>query len=348
MNTQIIIASILAFVLSFAGSFLVLKLFPKWGLLDRPWKYGHQREPIPYPAGVIIPVVFCILIAIFLPFDKHLLALIAGILILTITAFIDDRKGLPAWFRLFVQLAVALGLVIAGIGIEVISNPLGGEFLLNKWEINIPINDIFYQITLPSDLFTIIWVIVMVNTLNWLDGVVGLSAGTTAAGGITLGILSLTPLVSQPEIAILAFILAFCCLGFLPFNIAPPKMLLGDSGAMPIGFILATLAIFSGGKVATALLVLALPVLDAFWVGTYRIMHGQNPLSGKDKVHLHDRLLMIGWHERSIFLLFFLTAVFLGTFSLFIATLGKGILIFCLLASFVSFRFWIERKVIKK
>ncbi len=344
---EIIFASLLAFTLSISASFLMLKFFPKWGLMDKPWKYGHKRKPIPYPAGIAMPIIFSIILLFFLPFDKHLFALVFGTLSLAIVAFVDDRKGLNPIFRLSFQVFIALVVIACGIGIEVISNPLGGHFELNQYSLDIPINSIDYQITLPSDLFTIIWIIIMINTLNWLDGVVGLSAGTSAAGGLTLGILSLTPLVNQPEIALIAFVFAFVALGFLPFNIAPPKMLLGDAGAMPLGFILAMLAIFSGGKVATAFLVLALPVLDAFWVALYRMMHGKMPWKGQDKAHLHDRLLMLNWNKRQIFFLFFLTSVFLGSTSLFLGTTGKGVVVFILLLSFFIFRFQIERKLQK-
>lgn len=340
---NIILASVSAFVLSFLLSLAVLKLFPRWGLMDNPKKYGYTRAPIPLSGGVVIPLVFALITLLFLPFEKHLFALTFGAVALAGVSFWDDRGGLSPVFRLGFQLFLALFVVVFGVGIEVISNPLGGHFDLTAYEINIPWRGIFYQITVWADLFTIIWLIAMINTLNWLDGVVGLSAGTALAGGITLGVLSLTSLVNQPEIALLSFVFSAAILGFLFFNFPPPKMLLGDAGAMPLGFILAVLAIFSGGKVATAFLVLALPLLDAFWVAFSRLVRGKKPWEGRDKAHLHDRLLLLGWSERQIFFLFFAVAVSLGVSSLLIATFGKGVMILAVLLGFLAFRFWVER-----
>jgi UDP-GlcNAc:undecaprenyl-phosphate GlcNAc-1-phosphate transferase len=346
----IILAITAAFVVSFTCSLLIVKIFPRLGLMDNPRRFGYKRRPVPLPGGIAIPLVFVLVTAIFLVADKHLLGFFLGILLLTIVSFWDDLRQISPVWRLLAQFFAGIILILSGIGIEVLSNPFGPDFDLTAWEIDaIRINGDYYQLTILSDLFTIIWVIVMVNTLNWLDGVPGLSASSGAAGGITLGILSLVvapgSVIGQEGIAIMAFIFAAVLLGFLPFNVPPIKMLLGDSGAMPIGFILGVLAIISGGKVATAFLVLALPILDAFWVGLSRFFRGQKPWEGKDKSHLHDKLMLLGWSERQILLLFFTISVFLGVSSLFLQTFGKLVLIFSLVLSFVLFRFLIERKL---
>lgn len=346
--TNIILASLLAFFLSLLTAFFIEKKFPVWGFMDKPKKYGHKRNPVPLPGGVGIPLVFCFVALLFLPFNKQIFGFVLAVLLLTIVSFWDDRKNISPFIRLGVQIFAGLILVIFGIGIEVISNPFGGYLELNNWEIDIiKWKGDYYQFTVLADLFTITWVVVMANTLNWLDGVSGLSGGTAAAGGITLGFLSLTSMVNQPEIALLSFVFACAIFAFLPFNIPPIKMLLGDAGAMPIGFILAVLAIFSGGKVATAFLVLALPILDAIWVAFYRLSKGVKPWQGRDRAHLHDKLLILGWNEKQIFLLFFLVSVFLGVSSLFLHTLSKGILIFTIFITFFVFRFWLE-KIVKK
>lgn len=344
--SNIILASLSAFSLSLLIAFFIKKQFPKWGFMDHPEKYGHKRSSVPLPGGVGMPLVFCLISLIFLPFEKHIFGFVLAVLILTAVSFWDDRKNISPFIRLGVQVFAGLILVIFGVGIEVISNPFGGYLQLNAWEIDvIKWKGDFYQFSVIADLFTIAWVVIMANTLNWLDGVPGLSAGTAAAGGITLGFLSLTSMVNQPEIALLSFVFAGAIFAFLPFNIPPIKMLLGDAGAMPLGFILAVLAIFSGGKVATAFLVLALPILDAVWVALYRLSKGVKPWQGRDKAHLHDKLLMLHWSERQIFILFFLVSVFLGVSSLFLHTLSKGILILTIAVVFIVFRFWLEKKV---
>ncbi|MCT4591844.1 MAG: undecaprenyl/decaprenyl-phosphate alpha-N-acetylglucosaminyl 1-phosphate transferase [Candidatus Gracilibacteria bacterium] len=341
----IVFASALSFTISLLGSLFVMRFFPKWRIIDNPQKYGHQRNPIPLPGSVFIIPTFVVISLIFLPFSKHLLALTLGAIIMYLVAFIDDRKGLPATFRLMIQVTLGLLVVACGIGIDVITSPIGGYLNLSKYEINIPIGDIFYQITILADLFTIIWIVLMINTLNWLDGVVGLSASSSMLSALAIGFLSISDRVNQTEMGFLSFVFAFSILGFLIFNIHPPKMLLGDTGAMPMGFTLAVLSIFSGGKIATAFITLAIPLLDAFYVISSRLLKGQKPWKGQDKAHLHDRLLILGANERHIFYGFFATSSILGIYTLFLDTLGKGILILSVFAAYFLMRFLIERKI---
>jgi len=114
---------------------------------------------------------------------------------------------------------------------------------------------------------------------------------------ITLFFLSISNLVNQPPLGIISIILAGAVLGFLVFNFHPAKIFMGTSGSMFLGFILATLAIFSGGKIATALLVMGFPVMDAIWVIAQRIKSGKSPFKG-DARHLHYRLLEKGWTRK--------------------------------------------------
>jgi len=340
VESKIILGIIISFFLSLLTSFFILKKFPQWNFLDNPKKFNFSRKPVPLPGGVGIPVIFALVAILFLPLEKHIIGFSTAVLLLTLICFLDDRKGLKPILRLILQIIIALILIASGIGIEVISNPFGGHIDLSIFKINAFYwQGDFYQITVLADLFTIAWVLILINTLNWLDGVVGLSTLSAASSGIVLGILSLTEKVNQPEIAFLSFIFAAAVFGFLPFNIPPVKMLLGDAGAMPLGLIIAVLAIFSGGKVATAFLVLALPILDAFFVIIFRLVQRKKPWEGKDQAHLHDRLLAKGWSEKQILLLFFLVAIFLGIVTLFLGTLGKTVLIILISLLFLFFRF---------
>jgi len=132
--------------------------------------------------------------------------------------------------------------------------------------------------------------------------------------------------VDQTTVATLAIIVSSMCLAFWIFDFHPAKILLGDTGSMLIGFLLAVFAIFAGGKVATAFLVLGFPILDAFWVITRRIVKGQSPMKG-DLKHLHHRLLEVGLSERKALILIYLLCAFFGGSAIFLGTTGKLYLI---------------------
>jgi UDP-N-acetylmuramyl pentapeptide phosphotransferase/UDP-N-acetylglucosamine-1-phosphate transferase len=174
-----------------------------------------------------------------------------------------------------------------------------------------------------------------VNTINFLDGLDGLAGGVSGIAFFVLFFLSLTPTVLQPETAFLCIILAGCALGFLPYNFHPAKIFMGDSGSYFLGFMLAVLAIIAGGKIATALLVLGFPILDAFWVILRRILSFHSPFIA-DKKHLHHRLLEVGLSQRqAVGLIYFLSLCF-GAVALFLQT-GKQKSIALLVLGMVMF-----------
>lgn len=322
-------ASLLIFGLSILLNFLILKFFPKWGIMDRPERYGHTRNPIPYPGGVSIVISFVLGVLFFFPLTSELVGFLAGGVLLAIVSFLDDRIGIHPLLRLGMQLLLAGILVWSGIKIVYISNPFGPTA--------------FELSPLLSTLITTAWVIGLINTTNWLDGVPGVAAGTSTVAGISLGALSLTPLVDQPDLALMCFLFAAANLGFFFFNIAPPKMLNGDTGAMFSGYVIAVLSIISGGKMATVFLVLALPLFDAATVIFHRLREKRSPLHGKDEKHLHDQLLKKGLSDRQVMLLFLSISVLFGFSAFYLKTLGK-ISLLVLIGVFVFSISWQHHK----
>lgn len=305
-----------SFCLSLLLCFATLHFFPRIGLLDRPEKYGYKRSPIPYPGGVAPICAFLVSILLFFPkLNVSLLFFCGAVSCIALVSFWDDRRHLPSAFRLLIHFCAAGMVVFSGVSIEYLGNPFGETLFLR---------DAFFWL---PEIITMLWIVGFANILNWLDGVPGLSSASAASAGSFLGWLSLTPLVSQTEIALLSFVFAASAFGFFLFNIPPPKMLLGDTGAMSYGFIIATLSVFSGGKMATILLVLAIPFFDALFVILRRLLSKKNPLQGGDELHLHDRLRKAGFSDRMILLFFFLPSVFLGWASLQLETFGKILLL---------------------
>ena len=326
---QYLVPGLSAFLLTFLVLWIGTKAYPKLGLMDRPHKYGLQRKPIPYPGGILLYLVFLALCLVFFEPTLKLIGLLLGAGILVVVSFVDDRIGLSPWVRLMNQILVAVIMVVAGIGITHISNPFGGTLRLDNVQIQIAAGTFSQTLLVFSSLFTILWIVLVVNTMNWLDGIPGLVSGISFLGGLTLFALSITPFVNQPEIATMALIVAMIAFAFWLFDFHPPKMLLGDSGTMFFGLLLAVMAIFSGGKIATAFLILGFAILDALYVIVYRLYKRQAPWKGgewdkyRKAVHLHHRLLQSGFSERQVlFMIYAMSAVF-GITALFIGTKGK-------------------------
>ncbi len=326
---QYFLIGLSAFILTFLSILVALKVFPKLGLLDRPKKYGLNRKPIPYPGGILLYLIFTVLALVFFEPTLKLVGLLIGGGLLVLISFIDDRIELPAWLRLFIQIMVGIIMVAVGIGVETITNPFGGYLALNQVKMIIEWGPFTSTLMLFSAIFTVLWIVLIVNTMNWLDGIPGLVSGITVLASLTLFFLSISDIVNQPEIATMAIIVAMIALAFWLFDFHPPKILLGDSGSMFFGLLLAVMAIFSGGKIATAFLILGFAILDALYVIVHRIFNKRAPWKGgewdkyRKAVHLHHRLLQVGMSERQVLILVYVLSAIFGVTALFVGTRGK-------------------------
>jgi len=255
-----------------------------------------------------------------LTFDKRLVGVMLGALVLLGAGIYDDIKDLRPWQKFFWQV-LAAGLVVAfGLSIDYIRLPFGYHLQLDTLSVPLSLFGYGFQFVVWGDLLTIFWIVLMINTLNFLDGLDGLASGVAFIAGIALFFLSFS--LGQFAAALLCAIYAGAVLGFIPWNFNPAKIFMGDSGSMFLGFMLACLAIISGGKVATAFLILGLPLLDVIWVVVRRIATGQSPFRA-DKLHLHHRLLAAGLTQRqTVFMLYLIAATF-GAISVLAGTQEK-------------------------
>ena len=314
------------------GFFLVMKIFPSMGLLDFPERYGLKRKKIPYPAGLMIFFTFLgSLFYFFSPSNpEKFFGFILALTLLVITSFIDDRKNISPIIRLAIQ-SLSAGIVIySGIWIEFLGNPFS--------EIA------FHLSPLVGGMITFIWILGFINTANWLDGVPNLILGAGIISSFILGTLSLSPFVQQEETALLCFLFGCALLPFLLGNLGKTRFILGDTGAMMIGFCLAVFSLFFGGKMATVLIVMAIPVLDGIYVIFSRIKNKKSPLKGGDGRHLHDQLLQKNWKNFHIFALYISISTFLGISVLFLETGEKIILLSVFSGIFFGARVWLGKK----
>lgn len=331
-------AAIFSFILAFFLVLLALKFFPKLKLMDRPERYGLKRKPIPYYGGLTIIIAFYVSVLLFVPLDSRVISLLISGGLIGIVSFFDDLIGLSPFFRLFIQILAAIILVVGGVGIKSVANPLGPTLVLDHFQFVVQLGNYSVTISLLAAIFTIIWIVTLMNTMNFLDGLNGLPSGVTVIAATILFVLSIRPhfhAVDQTTFATLAIILASVTFAFLLFDFYPAKILMGDTGSMFLGFLLATLAIFSGGKVATAFLVMGLPILDAFWVILRRIASKTSPMSG-DLKHLHHRLLEMGFSNRQALYFIYSLCAFFGLIAIFLESAQKlWAMIFLFLIMFV-------------
>ena len=285
-----------------------------------------------------LAMVAAFIIAIFLNRDlvmtPELFGFMAGALIFLLVGIWDDIKEIFWKIQFFFQIAVAALVFIVGVRIICITNLLTGGVinLESGW------------LVILSAALVIFWIVLITNTINWIDGIDGLSSGIAFIAVITMFFLSLRPEVNQPPVAILCAILAGAFLSFLIFNFYPSKALAGTSGAMFMGFSLAILAIFSGAKIATAILVLAVPLIDFLWVIGERIKKGQS-IFKPDKNHLHHKLLELGWTQKKIVLGYWTVTLIIAAVSLNVRGLGKIFVLLITAVIMVSALLWINKKI---
>ena len=289
-----------ALLVSLIGTPILIRLAKRWKVFDWPGGRRIHTRPTPRLGGIVLYLAVIVTLLFVFGFDPRMYGLLIGVSLMFGLGLLDDIYQLPPIFKLLAQLLIASIVVMFGITIGNLTNPLGGTILLP------PALDV---------LLTIIWILLIVNTINWLDGLDGLAAGVSAIASLILIVLSLFAIVNQPETATVAAIVLGASVGFLFYNWHPAKIFMGDSGSYILGFMLATIAIISGGKLATAALVLGLPILDLFWAVFRRIWRGRAPWQA-DKEHLHHRLLEVGLSQPTVVLILYAFAIVFGMIAL--------------------------------
>lgn len=327
-------------VLTSLGVILVTKkIFLFFHILDNPWKYEKKRAPIPYSMGVIFFICFFILSYFFVESNYKLYLLWVFWGIITIISFIDDRLNISPQIRLLMQIMIGGIIGLTAIKVWYISNIFGGIIDLNAFFIEI----FQYKIYLISLLFTIGWYVFIFNALNWTDGIQGNTSGLSIISFFVLfllwGKLYFTDeytggIENAKFILYLTTILIAILIPFFYFDVRE-KILMWDSGTMFLGFMLASLAIISWGKIATVLVVFGIYAIDAIYVIITRLKNKKNPLSW-DFTHLHHRLLDLWWSKNQVLIFLFSFSFLFWVTSLFLEKTGKVIL-FVFMIFFVIF-----------
>jgi len=314
------------------------RLGHRLGIVDRPGgRRGHKGE-VPRLGGVALFVSFAVAVGVaawsgiltsgYSADDfTRLNGLLVGGLVAFLFGLIDDRFDLSPGPQLIFQFVLSLIALATLLWLERFTLPYFGLVALDAYPwgpwVYVPL--------------TIIWVMGMMNTVNWLDGLGGLAAGVGAILCLVLAIHMHR--VEQPSVALLPLALLGALLGFLPYNVAPSRVFLGSAGAFFLGYGLGGLGLIAGGRVATVLLVMGLPVVDVAWRIFDRVRHRRSP-GQADRGHLHFRLLDMGLSERAIVLLYWGFCALFGALALtvsyrlhkLLALLGIGVAVVLVLA----------------
>ncbi len=260
-------------------------------------------------------VIVSFLVTIFLDHNLFISQSLWGIIIaaafILVIGIWDDFWELSWKTQFFFQVAISMLVFITGTRITQVMNPFGGTVSFNGEQ--------YFFLAL---FLVMAWMLVFINSMNWLDGIDGLSAGVTLIGALTIFAVSLLPEVNQPPVGIIAMALAGSVAGLLVFNFNPARILGGTTGSMFMGFILAVMAIFAGAKIATALLVMAAPLIDFLWVMGERFRAGKSIFQA-DRRHLHYKLMEIGWSQKKIAFFFYAITLSVAFIALNTRAMGK-------------------------
>ncbi|MCD5380552.1 undecaprenyl/decaprenyl-phosphate alpha-N-acetylglucosaminyl 1-phosphate transferase [Candidatus Gracilibacteria bacterium] len=326
-------------ILSFLVINFVKSVFYKWNILDNPKKYGKKRDPIPYSMGIVLFISFFILSFLFIEPNSKLFIIWGFGLFITVVSFIDDIFKVSAKKRLIMQVLIGAVIGVTSIKIGYVSNIFGGILNLETYFITLFEMKVFI---IPV-IFTILWYVFIFNALNWTDGISGNTSGLSIISFFILFLLGYVLFLRddyeggiQNSIFIMQMttILVGILIPFWFYDFRE-KILMGDSGTMFLGFMLATIAIISGGKIATVLVVFGIYVVDAIYVVIRRLLQGKSPLKG-DLTHIHHRLLDLGLKRKEVLLLLYILSFLFGLTALFLDKFGK-MLVFIIIVFVVIF-----------
>ncbi|HIV21764.1 MAG TPA: undecaprenyl/decaprenyl-phosphate alpha-N-acetylglucosaminyl 1-phosphate transferase [Candidatus Scatomorpha stercorigallinarum] len=302
------------FAISFAATPIVKSFAQKVGAIDVPRDARRVHDhPIPRMGGLAIFLGFLISVLLFVDVTQQIRGILLGAVLIVACGAIDDVISLRAWIKLLIQIAAAVIAVAHGVVIEVFRNP-------NIFSENEAL--ILGALAVPV---TILWIVGITNSVNLIDGLDGLAVGVSTIASTTMFIVAL--LVSESNVAVILAALMGACLGFMPYNLNPAKIFMGDTGALLLGYVLSTVSVvgmFKFYAVVTfvvPILALALPLFDTLCAIIRRLLRGQSPMH-PDRGHLHHRLIDMGLSQKQAVAILYSISAILGLCAVVLATSG--------------------------
>lgn len=308
----LVLSFFVAFVLAFLVTPIAIKVAPKVGAIDVPKDNRRMhKKAMPRFGGMAIFAGVFVSMILLLHTSQKIMIILAGGTVMYLLGVIDDIKNLRARTKFLVQIAVATCMYLGDIRVSFLSNFFG----YGRAELN----------TVICFVVTVIWIVGITNSVNLVDGLDGLAAGTVAIASLCIAYVGYIHGMYLSTSALLA--LAGGALGFLPFNFHPSKIFMGDSGSLFLGFMMSTLSIIGLVKQATVVaviipvLVMGFPIFDTVYAIFRRIVKGR-PIMEADKMHLHHRLMTLGYGQRRATLMLYCVSGIMGVSAV---TVSRGL-----------------------
>jgi UDP-GlcNAc:undecaprenyl-phosphate GlcNAc-1-phosphate transferase len=310
----VLLAVAIAFVITFAATPIVKSFAHRVGAIDVPKDARRMHShPIPRLGGLAIFLGFLFSVVLFADISREVQGILLGSVLIVIVGVVDDIVPLPAYLKFIIQILAALVAVYHGVEINIISNPVfwGASEYVNFGFLTVPV--------------TVLWIVAITNSVNLIDGLDGLAAGISAISSFTMLIIAI---IVDMNVAVIMAGLAGACMGFLPYNRNPAKIFMGDTGALLLGYVLATVSVIGLFKFYAIIsfvvpfLVVGLPLFDTAFAFLRRIMSGRNPMS-PDRGHFHHRLIDMGLNQKQAVAIAYAISGILGLSAVVITTSGE-------------------------
>ena len=311
---KVLLALLAAVGIGFAFTPIVKSFAVKVGAMDVPGEARRVHDhPIPRMGGLAIFLGFLISVLLFADITRQVQGILIGAVIIVATGAVDDVVGLRYYVKLAAQLLAAGVAVAHGVVIEILMNPniFSTHESLLTGALAIPI--------------TVFWIVGITNAVNLIDGLDGLACGVSTISSVTMLVVAL--MVAEGNVAVILAALAGACIGFIPYNFNPAKIFMGDTGALLLGYVLATVSVLGMFKFyaivtfVVPVLALALPLFDTLFAIIRRVLKGQNPMT-PDRGHLHHRLIDMGLSQKQAVAVLYALSAMLGLTAVVISTSG--------------------------
>ncbi|MBE6988942.1 MAG: undecaprenyl/decaprenyl-phosphate alpha-N-acetylglucosaminyl 1-phosphate transferase [Ruminococcaceae bacterium] len=315
-------AFVTALAVAFGATPVVRILAKNVGAIDVPKDNRRMHKtPIPRMGGLAIFFGFVVAVLLFSRMTIQMKSILLGAVVLVVLGVVDDIKPLPALFKLVVQIGAALIPVSQGVKVYSVAHPF--------------ISYDYIRLGIWSVPLTVIWIVGMINAVNFIDGLDGLAVGISSIASVSM--LVVAALVSEGYVVIIMAALAGACIGFMPFNINPAKIFMGDTGSMFLGYILAVMSVqglfkfYAIVTFAVPFVVLGLPIIDTVFAIVRRLLKGQSPFTA-DRGHVHHRLVDLGFDQKQTVAILYALSAVLGLSAVVLTSSGEAKILILVLA----------------
>lgn len=312
---RLLLAIGLSALISFAATPAVKRMAYKVGAVDVPKDSRRMHDhPIPRLGGLAIALAFILTTLVTVELDQQMQGILLGSIIILVLGVLDDSLTLPAMPKFIVQIIAAIVVVAHGCTIRFITNPFSSQVgdCIDLGILSVPV--------------TIIWIVMLTNAVNFIDGLDGLAVGVSGISAATILVIAL--LVAEESVAIIMAALLGSCLGFIPYNRNPAKIFMGDTGSTFLGFILAAMSIQGMFKLYAIIsfvvpfLILGIPIFDICFAVLRRLAKHQNPMTA-DRGHIHHRLIDMGFSQKQTVAITYILTGILGLAAVLLTSSGE-------------------------